>query len=150
VDRLLSVFQLTLAAHGLAAESLDPWRAWLAFKEYVRSVNETPDPGVSVQLTRERESREVRLAFVRQVVRTDDDRLAPVGGVVCELTFGWPPKVPGRRTPSEWERWSFEHGSFERFVDIVEREPDFQDLIVARPVRSTVYWEDYGQNAANA
>ena len=147
MDQRLTAFSETLASHGLAPEGLDPWRGWLAFKEYARSIREFPDPGVSVQLTRLDESHEVRLAFVRQVLRLEEERLAPVGAVVCELTFPWPRPESARRTPVEWDRWSFEHANFERFVDVVEGEPDFQDLIVTRPVRSSVYWEDCGRDS---
>ena len=41
-----------------------------------------------------------------------------------------------------WDRWSFDYSSFDRFVDVVEQEPMFQDLTVTRPLRSAVYWEE--------
>ena len=136
MHKLVSVFLLTLAAHGLSATTLDPWRGWVAFKEFARSVDETPDPGVSVQFTRPLDDGLPRLIFVRQVVRTEAGRLEPEGGVVCEFTF---PRI--RRSEPDWQHWSFETSSFERFVDRVELEPMFQDLIVMRPIRSAVYWE---------
>ena len=137
MSRLLPVFLLTLAAHGLAPETLDPWRGWLAFKEYARAVHEDPDPGVSVQFTRTTEDRKTRLLFLRQAVRADHGWLSPVGGVACEFTFAW-----AQRSSSAWDHWSFDHASFERFVDVVEQEPIFQNLIVTRPLRSAVYWEE--------
>lgn len=137
MNKLLPVFLLTLAAHGLAPAALDPWRGWLAFKEFARAVQEVPDPGVSVQFTRTTEDGQTRLVFLRQAGDTDDGWSTPVGGVVCEFIF---PRAR-HRVPA-WDRWSFDYGSFERFVDIVEQEPVFQDLIVTRPLRSAVYWEE--------
>ena len=49
---LLQFFLGVLAAQGLAAEALDPWRGWVAFKEFARRAAEEPDSGVSVQFTR--------------------------------------------------------------------------------------------------
>ena len=138
MNQLLSVLLLTLAAHGLAPEPLDPWRGWVAFKEYARAVHEEPDPGLSVQFTRQTEDGHSRLLFLRQAMQADSDgALTPVGGVVCEFTF--PSK---QRSAPSWDRWSFDYATFERFVDIVEQEPDFQDLIVTRPLHSAVYWEE--------
>ena len=135
--KLLPVFLLTLAAHGLAPTALDPWHGWLAFKEFARAVNEVPDPGVSVQFTRTTEEGPSRLVFVRQTACDENGWLTPVGGVACEFTF---PRA--RHAPPAWDRWSFDYASFERFVDAVEQEPVFQDLIVTRPLRSAVYWEE--------
>jgi hypothetical protein len=134
---LLSMLVGLLSARGLAAEALDSWRAWVVFKHYARLVDETPDPGISVQIERHRVSGEATLYMVRQVVEDDRDRLEPVGGVVCELTFSAPPA-----TVTDFEAWSFEYGTFEHFVDLVEGEPGFADLIARRPTRSAVYWED--------
>jgi hypothetical protein len=50
---LLEILLLTLAAHGLNGESLDPWRGWVVFEQFTRAVAQTPDPGVSVQVTRD-------------------------------------------------------------------------------------------------
>lgn len=136
---LLSAFLLTLATHGLGPEGLDPWRGWIAFKEYARAVHEVPDPGVSVQYTRMAEHGRTRLLFLRQVTTREPGWLAPVGGVVCEFAF---PRT--RHRAPAWDRWSFDHSSFDRFVDIVEQEPIFQDLLVTRPIRSDVYWERAG------
>ena len=137
MNRLLSMFLLTLAAHGLSAETLDPWRGWVAFKEFARAANEVPDPGVSVQFTRVAEDGCTRLVLLRQETLDFDGCLTPVGGVVCEFTF-----VAARRGPRAWDCWSFDYSSFERFVDVVEQEPIFQDLVVTRPLRSAVYWEE--------
>src|SRR5438309_2268475 len=109
---LLQLFLSLLSARGLAAQAVDPWRGWVTFKQYARIVHEVPDPGISVQLTPDRGSDEVRLVFLRQVVEPDGDWLRPVGGVVCELTFS---EADLRVTPFEF--WSFDHGTFERFVD---------------------------------
>ena len=137
MNRLLPLFLLTLASHGLAPETLDPWRGWVAFKEYARSVAETPDPGVSVQFTNRTEEGRTRLLFLRQETVESDGSLTPVGGVVCEFTFAWRP-----RTAAIWDRWSFDYVSIDRFIDIVEQEPVFQDLVVTPPLRSAVYWEE--------
>ncbi len=134
---LLSMLLGLLSARGLAAEALDSWRAWVVFKHYVRLADEVPDPGVSVQIHRQPSSGEVSLFLVRQVVEEERDRLRPVGGVVCELTFSEPPTAA-----AEFEAWSFECGTFARFVDLVEQHAGFADLIARRPVRSDVYWED--------
>jgi hypothetical protein len=134
---LLAAFLSVLASHGLAAEALDPWRGWVSFKRFAREVVEFPDPGISVQLMPLGDRAPVRLAFVRQVLEPAEDRLEPVGGVVCEFTF-----APLRRTPAEWRVWSFDSASFERFVDLVEQHPVFSDLLATAPLSSEVYWED--------
>ena len=134
---LLPLLLGMLAARGLAPEALDSWRAWVVFKQYARVTDETPDPGISVQIHRQRRSGEVSLFMLRQVIERDEDWLGPVGGVVCELSFDDPPA-----TAVNFEAWSFDCGTFERFVDVVERHPGFADLIARRPDRSAVYWED--------
>ena len=135
--RLLSALLLTLGAHGLSPEALDPWRGWITFKEFVRAVAERPDAGVSVQFTPAEEESPARLVFLRQEAEIEDGELTPRGGIICEFTFAEAPAdVPA------WERWSFDHASFERFVDIVEQEPSFQDLLVTRPLTSAVYWQE--------
>lgn len=131
VAALLSI----LAARGLDAETLDPWRGWVAFKQFAREVSEEPDPGVSVQLFHVADG-EVRLAFVRQVLEPVGDRLEPIGGVVCDFTF-----APRRRPMRDWRVWSFDYASFNRFVDVVEQHPGVSDLLVTRPIDSAVYWE---------
>lgn len=60
---LLKTFLMALAAHGLAAESVTPWRGWVVFKDYVRSVAEAPDPGVSVQIARDDSDGTISLTF---------------------------------------------------------------------------------------
>ena len=137
MHKLLPVFLLTLATHGLTPTALHPWRGWLAFKEFARAVHEVPDPGVSVQFTRTTEEGRTRLVFLRQAGDTEDGWFTPVGGVVCEFVFS-----KARHPVPAWDRWSFDYASFERFVDIVEQEPVFQDLIVMQPLRSAVYWEE--------
>lgn len=133
---LLPMLLTMLAGRGLAPETLDPWRAWVIFKQYARAVDEIPDPGVSVQLTRDDAGR-ATLEFIRQVVEADDDWLEPVGGVVMSFTFN------DRHPDGDFhEFWSFEYRSFERFVDAVEQTPDIADLLVQRPTRSVVRWED--------
>lgn len=139
MERLLSMFLLTLAAHGLAPGSLDPWRGWMAFKEYARATTEFPDPGMSVQFTPVTENGEAQLIFLRQKLEPRKQWLAAVGGVVCEFTF-----ERMRREARAWDRWSFDYSRFERFVDVVEQEPIFQDLMVTRPLFSAVFWEDAG------
>ena len=134
---LLQLFLSLLSARGLAAEAVDAWRGWVTFKQYARIVHEVPDPGVSVQIAPDRASDEVRLVFLRQVLQPDGDWLRPVGGVVCELAFS-APNV--RAAPFAF--WSFDYGTFERFVDAVEQTPVFAELMVRRPTRSAVYWED--------
>lgn len=133
---LLSMLLTMLAGRGLAAEALDPWRAWVIFKHYVRTVDEVPDPGVSVQLSRE-SAGTLTLDFIRQVVEPDENWLEPVGGVVVSFTFADPEQ------DGKWhELWSFEHRSFERFVDAVEQTPEIADLLVRRPISSRVEWEE--------
>ena len=132
---LLEMLLLALGAYGLGPEGLDPWRGWVIFKEFARAVAEAPDPGVSVQVTRDEAEETASLVFVRQVVEVTPGWLEPAGGVVCEFTFELGP----RRLP-EWEAWSFETASFDRFVDLVEENPAFQDLAVRPPIRSAVYW----------
>ena len=132
---LLNTLLLALAAHGLAAEAVTPWRGWVVFKDYVRSVAEVPDPGVSVQITRDDLEGTVSLVFLRQVVEPVNDWLEPSGGVVCEMTF----KQGDRRLP-EFDAWSFDAPNFDRFVDVVESSADFQKLALTNPLESFVYW----------
>jgi hypothetical protein len=132
---LLSTLLVAIAAHGLASEALTPWRSWVVFKEFARDVAESPDPGVSVQITRDNPEGSVSLILVRQVVEPIGDWLEPTGGVVCEMKF---PR--GRKHVAEWEVWSFESPSFDRFVDLVESNADFQELVVNAPWDSSVYW----------
>lgn len=40
----------------------------------------------------------------------------------------------------EWELWSFDHGTFERFVDSVEQHEEFAHLMLQCPRRTRVYW----------
>lgn len=134
---LLATLVALLAARGLSPETLDPWRGWVSFKQFAREVTEVPDHGVSVQITTIGRSDAVRMYFLRQVLSQKGDRLEPVGGVVCEFTF------PARESPpSEWEAWSFDSSTFERFVDLVEQHPAFARLMNQRPVATSVYWED--------
>lgn len=133
VAALLSI----LAARGLDAETLDPWRGWVAFKQFAREIAVEPDPGVSVQIFRAEDGRSIRLAFVRQVLEPVDNRLEPVGGVICDFTF-----APRRRPIRDWRVWSFDYASFHRFVDVVEQHPAVSDLLVTRPLDSAVYWEE--------
>ena len=132
---LLELLLLALAAHGLGPEGLDPWRGWVVFKEFARAAAETPDTGVSVQVTADLEEHTASMVFVRQVVAVTPGWLEPAGGVVCEFTFGL-----GPRKVRDWEAWSFDTGSFERFVDLVEESAAFQDLAVQPPIQSAVYW----------
>jgi hypothetical protein len=132
---LLELLLVTIAGHGLAPEVLNPWRGWVVFKEYARSVAEDPDPGVSVQITPNNSDDTVSLVFLRQVVEPLDDWLHPTGGVVVEFT------LPGSvKRLAEWDAWSFDSPDFDRFVDLVEGSEAFQDLIVKRPLSSSVYW----------
>ena len=133
--RLLPILLALLASRGLAADSLEPWHAWVTFKEFARRVDEAPDPGVAVQLNVGHEN-QLHLQFLGQVVTSTDDWVLPVGGVVCELTFsaGAAPRTP-------WSFWSWDCRTFDRFVDIVERHPPFADLLVQRPESTAVYWE---------
>jgi hypothetical protein len=39
-----------------------------------------------------------------------------------------------------FEAWTFDCQSFERFVDLVEGNPGFADLMARRPSRSSVSW----------
>ena len=72
---------------------------------------------------------------MRQVVEVTGDWLEPTGGIVCEIIFG----QSSKKMP-EWEAWSFEAPSFERFVDVVEGSVAFQEFVVSAPLRSSVYW----------
>ena len=133
---LLATLLALLAARGLAAEGLDPRRGWVVFKQFARKVAEQPDPGVSVQIV-SRSLGDVRLYFLRQILEPRGDRLEPIGGVVCAFEF-----ARHLRPPADWEEWSFDHPTFERFVDAVEQHPAFADLVTERPLASDIYWED--------
>ena len=132
---LLKSLLIALAAHGLATEAVTPWRGWVVFKQYVRSVAESPDPGVSVQISRDDGEGTVSVIMMRQVVEPLDNWLEPIGGVVCEITF----QQDNRRIP-EIDLWSFDAPDFDKFVDRVESSPDVERLFLMKPVRSSVYW----------
>jgi hypothetical protein len=132
---LLETLLLAIAAHGLTPETLTPWRGWVLFKEYVRSVAESPDPGVSVQISRDDANQTVSVIFLRQVVERVDDWLEPIGGVVCEITF-----QQGKKRLLEWDLWSFDSPTFDRFEDIVLSSYAFDDLVGTKPLVSSVYW----------
>jgi len=133
---LLATLLALLAARGLGPEALDPWRGWVVFKQFAREVAEQPDPGVSVQITSPSPG-DVRLYFLRQILEPRGDRLEPIGGVVCEFSF-----ARHLRPPRDWTAWSFDHPTFETFVDTVEQHAAFADLVTERPVDSGVYWQD--------
>ena len=137
MHNLLGMLLLALAAHGLGAEGLDPWRGWVVFKESARASAESPDPGVSVQISVDEQGRTTSLVFLRQAVEITPEGLEPAGGVVCEFDFD-----ADARITSDWEAWSFDTSSFERFVDLVEGNPDFQHLVVQKPLSSRVYWRE--------
>jgi hypothetical protein len=132
---LLQTLLLAIATHGLASETLTPWRGWVVFKEYVRNVAESPDPGVSVQITRDDADGTRSLIFLRQVVEQTGDWLEPIGGVVCEITFN-----QNRNRMPDGEAWSFDSPDFDRFVDLVEGSAAFQELAVNTPLHSSVYY----------
>ena len=132
LQMLLSLF----AARGLAPERLDPWRAWVTFKQYVRIVDEVPDPGVSVQVIHHPDQA-CSLVFLRQALEPDGDWLEPMGGVVCEFRY-----PSANATGPSWELWSFDSSSFERLVDRVEGNSSFVDLMSKRPTSSSVYWQE--------
>lgn len=134
---LLAALLAILAAHSLESDALDPWRGWVAFKEFARRFDEQPDHGVSVQIAPAGDNLPIHLYFVRQVLISAGNRLEPVGCVACEFVF-----APRRHTPREWREWSFDHSTFERFVDAVEQHPLVADLFVTRPLSSAVYWEE--------
>ena len=136
---LLQMLLTLLAMNGVAPEAADPWRGWMTFKQYARVVDEVPDPGVSVQLLHGR-GRAASLVFLRQVLEPeDDDWLEPVGGVVLEFEY------PSGAAPDrlrEWEFWSFDYTTFDRFVDCVEQHEEFSHLMLQRPKRTRVYWQE--------
>lgn len=134
---LLQLFLALLAAQGLSAQCLDPWKGWVTFKHFARIVDEIPDPGVSVQLAHCGNS-STSLFFLRQVLEPEgEDSLQPVGGVVCEFVF---PRSDSSGT--EWEIWSFDYPTFEQFVDSVEQHDDFAALTAKVPDWSDAYWEE--------
>src|SRR5690242_18621015 len=99
---LLAALLSVLAARGLTPEGLDPWRSWVAFKQFAHDVAEQPDPGVSAQIAPDGARLPIRLFLLRQVLAPENGRLEPIGGVVCEFAF-----APARRTPPDWQEWSF-------------------------------------------
>ena len=96
---------------------------------------EVPDPGISVQITRDDLDGTVSLIFLRQVVEQIDDWVEPIGGVVCEITFQL-----GNKRLIERDVWSFDAPDFDRFADLVESSADFQMLALTKPLESSVYW----------
>jgi len=136
VEKLLTAFLAILAVHGLEADALDPWRGWLAFKEYARATSEQPDQGVSVQVGLDGDQ-VTHLYFLRQAAVLTADRLEPVGGVVCDFCY---PSRSAATLTSEY--WSFDYATFERFVDVVEQDPVIAELFLQRPVSSQLYWQE--------
>ena len=136
MEKLLAAFLAILAVHGLQVDALDPWRGWLAFKEYARATWELPDEGVSVQVGLDGDQ-ETHLYFLRQAAVLTADRLEPVGGVVCDLCYA----AQSAPTPTP-EYWSFDYATFDRFVDVVEQDPMIAALFLQRPLSSQVYWEE--------
>jgi hypothetical protein len=134
---LLAMLLTLLAARGLQPEGLDPWHTWMVFKQFAREAAEEPDPGLSVQIDPVDDGRPIHLYLVRQLLVPEDDRLEPTGGVVCEFVF-----APRRLRPREWREWSFDYPSFDRFVDVVEQNPVFADLLLTRPLHTAVYFEE--------
>ena len=132
--KLLHMLLALLAFNGVPHDAADSWHAWTTFKQYVRVVDEVPDPGVSVQVIRHDDD-STSLILMRQVLEDDGDMLQPTGGVVLELNY---PLEEADST--EWTVWSLDHSSFARFVDVVEQNDDFAHLMVARPRWSSVYW----------
>jgi hypothetical protein len=132
---LVPILLALFASKGLSADSLEPWRAWVTFKEFARRVDEVPDPGVSVQIRPGRHG-DVDLFFLRQAIVETDEWNLPVGGVVCQLTFS------GRPSARTGEYWSFDYHDFERFVDVVESDSDFVALLLETPNHTAVYWEN--------
>src|SRR5213594_3531684 len=87
---LLQLLLSLLSARGLAAQAVDAWRGWVTFKQYARIIHEVPDPGVSVQITPERGSDEVRLvSFVRSWSRVGTGS-SPWAALFVNSRFGSP------------------------------------------------------------
>jgi hypothetical protein len=137
-SHLLQMLLTLLAVNGVAPEAADPWRGWMTFKQYVRIVDEVPDPGVSVQVLRHRDH-STSLVLLRQVLDQEGDWLQPVGGVVVKFNY---PSDTGDAEGPEWEFWSFDHCTFERFVDCVEQHEEFAYLMLQSPRRTWVTWLD--------
>lgn len=133
---LLLSLVTVLAARGLRADALDPWRGWVAFKEFARGIAEEPDPGVSVQVSTDEDGR-AHLILLRQAFDAGGSGRYPAGGVVCEFVF---PACRTRIADVEW--WTFDHGTFARFVDRVEQDIVIADVLVRDVEKSSVYWEE--------
>ncbi len=131
----LLAFLAILASHGLEPDALDPWRGWLAFKEYVRAATDHRDPGVSIQVTVD-PWRNTRLYLVRQVADPESEELTPVGAVICDFHF------VNREPPAEREFWTLDYSDFERFVNVVEQDPIVAALFLEQPGASDIYWEE--------
>jgi hypothetical protein len=133
---LLQMLLTLLAVNGVPHDAADAWHGWTTFKQYVRTVDEIPDPGVTVQAQRHADD-STSLIFMRQVLDDDGERLQPAGGVVLELNYD-----VHHGEQDEWSVWSFDHSTFDRFVDVVEQNDEFARLMVKRPTWSSVYWID--------
>lgn len=131
---LISLLLALCAAQGVAPQSLNSWNAWKTFKGFARTVNEVPDPGVSVQLAVRKDGSR-SLIFLRQVVESSNDWLEPTGGVVWEFRFR-PSSEPRRRI----EFWSFGYETFEAFVDAVEQDAGVGRLFAKEAGRARLYW----------
>lgn len=130
---LLQMMLAIFAMNGISPEVADPWDTWRSFKQFARTVHEVPDPGVSVQRV-EPGAAESKLMLVRQIVEGEGKWLRPIGGAVCEVGFS------DEDRGDEWEIWSLDFPSFERFVDAVEQHPEFARLMTRLPAGGAVYW----------
>ena len=132
MTHLLQVLFSLCAAAAVVPDAPAPWDAWKVFKQYIRFVQEVPDPGISVQAF-PTGSGGTSLCFLRQVAEEREDRLEPVGCVVWEV-------VLPADLENEVEVWSFDYFSTDAFVDAVEQDPDLAILLVAEPASASIYW----------
>jgi hypothetical protein len=132
MTHLLQVLLSLCATAAVVPEAPAPWDAWRVFKQYVRCVDEVPDPGISVQAF-STGGGGTSLCFLRQVVNESEERLEPVGGVVWEV-------VLSEELEKEVEIWSFDYFSTEAFVDAVEQDPNLARLLVSEPAPAAIYW----------
>jgi hypothetical protein len=131
----LSLLREVCDRHGISPNTKDVWRAWKVFKQFARTVDEIPDPGVSVQIY-ENESGVSVLAFVRQVVEEDEDNLQPAGGLIWEFALNEAELI------EPLELWSFDFRTFNDFVDSVEGHPAVSPLLNGPASPGELYWDE--------
>lgn len=140
-----SAFLKLLEQEELAAEALDPWEGWKAFKAFLHLPVDDVYDAASVQGPQSvpdeplppEAPNSASLYFIRQFSRWDHDSDVGIQRVVVELEFD--PKQLRRAPPIEV--WTHDFPTLSDFASVVESHPCFQAAVNTPPVRTSVYSE---------